>query len=88
VTLIHGAIAGWSGQVAVCRPGSDLLDKLYAGGKRGIEDRLGNLPFTAAVAGHVMVSMAVPVLLGATPSGPDKVLMFDLLGQEWQTVEL
>jgi molybdopterin/thiamine biosynthesis adenylyltransferase len=88
VTLIHGAIAGWSGQVAACRPGSGLLGKLYGGGKHGVEDRLGALPFTAAVAGHIMVSLAVLVFLGEPPSGPDKVLMFDLLGQDWQTVEL
>ena len=88
VTLVHGAIAGWSGQVAVCWPGSELLDRLYPGDKRGIEHRLGNLPFTAAVAGHLMVARAVPILLGQAPPASDKVLLFDLLGEEWQTVEL
>jgi molybdopterin-synthase adenylyltransferase len=88
LTLIHGAIAGWSGQVAVCRPGSDIFDRLYAGEKHGIEPRLGSLPFAAAVAAHIMVARAVTVLLEQEPTEPDTILFFDLQANEWQTVEL
>ncbi len=86
--LVHGAIAGWAGQVGVFAPGSNLMEKVYAGPKRGIESRLGNLPFTAAIAGNLMVAAAVPVLLGqAAPSTPH-LQLFDLLEGDWQTVEL
>jgi len=88
LTLIHGAIAGWSGQVAICRPGSGVLEKLYPGEKHGIEPRLGTLPFTAAVAAHIMVARAVTVLLDQQPPEPDTILFFDLQANEWQTVEL
>ena len=85
--LVHGAIAGWSGQVGLVPPGSGLLEQLYAGQKRGIEKRLGNLPFTAAVAASLMVAAAVPVLLGRPPSLRG-LQLFDLLNGEWQTVAL
>ena len=86
--LVHGAIAGWSGQVGLFAPGSDLMEKIYAGPKRGIETRLGNLPFTAAVAANLMVAAAVPVLLGRAVPDPPRLQLFDLLEGDWQTVEL
>lgn len=86
--LVHGAIAGWSGQVALCRPGAGLMEKLYGGQKRGLERRQGNLPFTAAVAANLMVARAVPVLLGEDLPDRDEVLFFDLRDNEWQTVEV
>lgn len=85
--LVHGAIAGWSGQVGLVPPGSGLLEKLYAGEKRGIEKRLGNLPFTAAVAAGLMVAAAVPVLLGQPPSVRG-LQLFDLLNGDWRSIEL
>lgn len=86
--LVHGAIAGWSGQVGLFAPGSDLMEKIYAGPKRGIETRLGNLPFTAAVAANLMVAAAVPVLLGRGAADAPRLQLFDLLEGDWQTVEL
>jgi molybdopterin/thiamine biosynthesis adenylyltransferase len=29
LSLVHGAVTGWYGQVGVQRPGDDLLDRLY-----------------------------------------------------------
>ena len=86
VVLVHAAIAGWCGQLAVCPPGSDLLEKLYAGGKRGIEGRLGNLPFTAAVAANWMAARAAALLLGRIEPR-EELVFFDLLAGEWETVE-
>ncbi len=86
--LVHGAIAGWNGHVAVCWPGSSVLHKLYDNATVGLEDRLGNLPCTAAVAANIMVARAVPILLGLAPSGPDSVLFFDLKADEWERVKL
>jgi molybdopterin/thiamine biosynthesis adenylyltransferase len=88
VPLVHGAIAGWSGQVAVCPPGSDVVEKLYGRAERGAEERLGTPPFTAAVAANLMVSLAVPLLLDWPEAAREKVRFFDLRHQEWQSVEL
>ncbi|MBI5623011.1 MAG: ThiF family adenylyltransferase [Elusimicrobia bacterium] len=76
--LVHGAIAGWSGEVGMCLPGKRTLERLYEGacGPRGVEKELGNLPVTAAVAANMMVAVALPVLLGRKPAG--SLRFFDL----------
>lgn len=53
-TLIHGAIAGWYGQVAVVKPGSHLLTRLYPGTGPGLEKELGTPPFTAALCASTL----------------------------------
>ena len=80
VTMVHGAIAGWCGQVGVCPPGGDLFRKLYgeATGPRGMETELGNLPMTAAVAANLMVAAGLPLLLGK-PAPRRSLRFFDLL---------
>jgi molybdopterin-synthase adenylyltransferase len=76
--LVHGAIAGWCAQVAVCPPGAGTLERIYAGAKgpRGEEAEAGNLPMTAAVAANLMVALAVPILLGR--SAEPVLRVFDL----------
>ncbi len=86
--LVHGAIGGWSGQVGVCPPGGDLIAKLYAGDKTGVEKRLGNLPFTAAVAANIMAARAVGLLISPGQASTQRLLMFDLLDDDWQLVDL
>lgn len=88
VVLVHGAIAGWSGQVGLCTPGSGMLEKIYEGEKRGAEKQLGNLPFTAAVAANLMVAEGVRLLLGEPVPDGRRLQFFDLLGGDWETIEL
>ena len=89
VTLVHGAIGGWCGQVGVCLPGSDLVDKVCGKKKRGAEKRLGNLPFTAAVAANLMAAKAVPLLTRqARPPPGNEILFFDLLQDDWMPISL
>ncbi len=89
VVLVHGAIAGWCGQVGVCPPGGDLLKKLYTGkGVRGVEQQLGNLPMTAAVAANLMVAAAMPILLGSPEPIAQHVRFFDLLEDDWESIEM
>ena len=87
IALVHGAIAGWCGQVAVCPPGSGLVDRLYAGKDEGLEQRQGNLPFTAAIAANVMVAEALGALLGRAEPEPH-LRFFDLQAGDWETGEL
>jgi len=88
VVLVHGAIAGWCGQVGLCPPNSGMLDRVYAGKKRGVEQRLGNLPLTAAVAANLMVARAVPLLLGRPIPSRQQLQFFDLLEGDWEMIEL
>lgn len=77
-TLIHGAIAGWYGQVAVVRPGSGLLTRLYPEKGTGLEKELGTPPFTAALVASLMVSEGVKVLCRINAEERDRVRYVDL----------
>lgn len=78
IPIVHGAIGGWYGQVALIEPGSRLLARIYGSHRQGIERELGNPPFTPAFIASWMVSEGVKVLLGQKK--PDNVLLyFDLL---------
>ena len=87
--LIHGAVAGWRGQVCVVLPGEKLLDKLYPSQEmeRGEEARQGTLSFTAATVGSIQASLAVNQLLGKMTWGK-KVLLIDLQETQFQTIDL
>jgi molybdopterin/thiamine biosynthesis adenylyltransferase len=81
VTMVHGAIAGWCGQIAVCPPKSQLLEKIYAEARRpyGEEIKSGSLVMTAAVTANLMVAAAIPILLGQPAKAG--LHLFDLRGQ-------
>jgi len=89
IPLIHGAIAGWYGQVSVILPGSSVLDKIYHDKhSKGIERELGNLPFTAAVIASIQAAEAIKVLLGKETALNSKVLLIDLLNCEYEIISL
>ncbi len=85
IPLIHGAIGGWYGQVAVVWPGSQLLSKMYGASQEGIEKALGNPPFTPALIATLMVTEGVKLLLGKTGKA-NNVLFADLLNNRWQNI--
>lgn len=66
IPLVHAAIAGWRGQVAVVQPGEDLLSLLYNNSRQeqGEEISTGTLSFTAAALGALQASEVVKMLLG------------------------
>jgi molybdopterin/thiamine biosynthesis adenylyltransferase len=91
IPFIHGAIAGWYGQVTTIYPGDRTLDLLYAQGTRkekGIEKQLGNPSFTPALVASIEVSEAVKVLIGKGETLRKRVLYIDTLAQEYNVVEL
>ena len=87
VPLVHGAIGGWYGQVAIVWPGSKLLSNIYGTRREGIEKVLGNPPFTPAFIATLMVSEGVKLLLGRKEK-ENTVLFADLLNNQWQYVTL
>jgi molybdopterin/thiamine biosynthesis adenylyltransferase len=88
IPLVHGAIAGWSGHVAVQYPGENILQHLYAGIKtgHGVEKRLGNPSFTPAVIASLEVAEIVRILLGTEPLLPRRYLAVDLFHMEFTEV--
>jgi len=64
--LVHGAVAGWCGQVCVVQPGEDLLRILYGDANEGQGEEVGagTLSFTAAAVGALQAGEVVKLLLG------------------------
>jgi len=86
VAFVHGAIAGWYGEVGVVWPGSGALEKIYKSQRKGLEQELGTPAFTAATAASLMAAEGVKILTGKKTGREQKVLLFDLLENEWQSV--
>ncbi len=87
IPLVHGAIGGWYGQVAVVWPKSRLLSNLYGGKQEGIERELGNPSFTPAVVASLMVAEGIKVLL-EKGTRENAVIFLDLLHNQWETIPL
>jgi molybdopterin-synthase adenylyltransferase len=85
--LVHGAIAGWYGQVAVVWPGSHLLNRLYQDTGPGLEKELGTPPFTAALCASLMVAEGVKALCGIHQKNQGRVTYFDLREGSFWSVE-
>lgn len=86
--LIHGAIAGWYGQVTTILPGDDTLTKLYGEIHTPIENPLGNPSFTPALVASIEVAETVKVLLGKGNLLRHKVLYIDTLDQDYEVIDL
>jgi molybdopterin/thiamine biosynthesis adenylyltransferase len=87
IPIVHGAIGGWWGQIALVAPASGILTALYGTKEAGIEKNLGNPTFTPAVIASLMVSEGVKVLLGK-PVREGCVLFVDLLTDTWEFIHL
>ncbi|MDK2865691.1 MAG: molybdopterin-synthase adenylyltransferase [Clostridiales bacterium] len=89
IPMVHGAIGGWFGQVAVVLPGDDTLQKLYANtASQGIEVRLGNPSFTPAIIAGIQVSEAIKCILGKGVLLRHRVLYVDLLNHSYDLLML
>ncbi len=84
--LVHGAIGGWYGQVAVVWPGNNVINTIYGSMSKGVENKLGNPSFTPPVAAGIMVSEGVKVLLGKNV-GANLFIFFDLLEDEFNLLK-
>lgn len=89
IPLIHGAIAGWHGQVSVIFPGEQTFSKLYPEGvEQGAEVTTGNPSFTPAVIAALEVAETIKVLLGREEILRNRLLTVDLLNQEYEMIDL
>ncbi len=98
IPMVHGAIAGNAGQIAVIRPGKPLLSIIYGKSDvadetasfpgRGVEILLGNPAFTPALIGAWEVSETIKVLLGREEALKDELLHVDLQHNEIVRVPL
>jgi len=92
--LIHGAIAGFLGQIAVIRPDKPLLEAIYgpiseSGITKGVEVQLGNPAATPAMLASWQASEAVKILAGLEGVlAANKLLIVDMQSAESYQVEV
>ncbi len=92
--LIHGAIAGFLGQIAVIRPHKPLLESIYGplaegGITKGVEVQLGNPAATPAMLASWQTSEAVKILAGLEGILDDnQLLIIDMQSAESYRIEL
>lgn len=94
IAMVHGAIAGFIGQVAVIRPDRPLLSTIYgqvkeSGAEQGVELQLGNPAFTPAMLASFQGSEAVKYLAGLDGVLPaDRLLIIDMQSGSSYQVEV
>jgi len=88
VVLVHGAVAGWFGQVTVQFPGDQTLRAVYGAGaaERGVESTLGNLACTVGAVASLEAAEVIKILLGDMDSLRNRQLTIDL--REMEFVEI
>ena len=85
IPLIFGGISGWVAQAAISMPGDHLIDTLFP---EGIELRDKSvLSFTPALCAAMQASLCVRLLVGR-PVKTGSISCFDLLNQEFETIDL
>jgi len=86
--LVHGAIAGWYGQVATIYPNDTTLDILYPKDiKRGIEKELGNPSFTPALVASIQVSEVIKLLLNRGDLLRNSFMIIDLYTNDIEVIK-
>jgi molybdopterin-synthase adenylyltransferase len=94
IIMVHGAIAGFLGQVAVIRPDRPLLAAIYgnideSGVEKGVEVKLGNPAATPAMLASWQASETVKILAGLEGVlASDKLLIIDMQAGESYQVEV
>lgn len=92
IPMIHGAIGGWYGQVAVIMPGQPLLKKIYGGTgeawENGLEEELGNPYFTPAVIAGIQVAECAKVLIENEGALRGRILTVDLENLEFDILDI
>ena len=86
ITIVHGAIQGWSMQASVILPGMRSLHRFY--GSEGAYPSKTSLSFTPPFCAAVEAAEAVKLLVGKPSSLAGKFLLADMLSMEWRIIPL
>ncbi len=83
LTMVHGAVSGWFGQVSTMPPGDETFEKIYpAASDRGGDSELGTPSFTSAFVASLQAAEAIKVLLTKGVPLTKRMLTVDLLLME------
>lgn len=87
--FIHGAIAGFYGHICTIFPGDRSLDRIYPENEiKTLEKELGNPSFMPAHVASIQVSEAIKYLLGKGEILKNKLLMVNLLNNEFEIIDI
>ncbi len=78
IPVLHGACAGWYGQVGWILPNCSLIEDLYVNEVMGLEDQLKNPSFTPAAVAAIMASEFVKFIQDIKKATVNHILMIDL----------
>ena len=82
---MHGAIAGWYGQVATQLPGENI-SRYLSGAAKGVETKLGNPSFTPALVASLQVAEVCKVILSQGGNISGRLLLCNLLDMEFEEI--
>ena len=85
IPYVYGAIHGWVAQAAVDMPGQRLIEKMYPQGA-SFKDK-SSLSFTPGLCASMQTALCVKLLVGR-PVQTGTIFYFDLLNQEFETIEM
>lgn len=84
ITIVHGAILGWSVQVSVVPAGSGLLRRIY--GSAAAPAEKASLPFTPPFCAAIQAAQAVRLLCGQPAPLENRLLLADLRRMDWDVL--
>ncbi|MFV0379996.1 MAG: HesA/MoeB/ThiF family protein [Anaerorhabdus sp.] len=90
IPLIHGAIAGYYGQISTILPEDKTMEILYPKNQEieTIEKDLGNPSFTPMCIASIQVSECLKCLLGYKDILHNKIMHIDLLRNDFEVIEI
>jgi len=84
---VHGAIAGWRGQVGLIEPNKQLMRKIYSSTQTPGKS-FGSPIFTVAATASIQVVEAIKYLLGNEQGLRNKLLSADYLNYDFVVIDL
>jgi molybdopterin-synthase adenylyltransferase len=89
IPIVHGAIAGWYGQVSVLFPGDKFFDKIYPEREKTVVDTSsGNPSFSPAVTAGFQVGESIKYLLGKGTLLRGQMLFIDMLNNQFELIDI
>jgi molybdopterin/thiamine biosynthesis adenylyltransferase len=78
IPLLHGACAGWYGQIGWISPGSKLIHELYGNESAGIEKDLKNPSFMPSAVSAIMTSEFLKMIQNSDEVTINELLLVDI----------
>ncbi len=89
IPLVHGAIAGWYGQVTTLFPGFNIPGSLFRTNiNNSAEQKLGNPSFISGLIASIQVSEIVKILSGKGRCLRNRLMIIDTLEHDIEVIDL